>query len=456
MLELCSDLFAAVDQVPAVNCQLIMRSELLELPCLDLVARLQEEAQENPAMELELDPSFEGATASAWSEPAGRGTETEGAAADAVSLAPAPYGLRDELHRRIGWVAAGRQREIAAYLIETIDERGYLTTTLLEAACELGVEVGQVQAALRALQAVAPPGVGARDLRECLLLQLAARPELMGDPERLRRVRLVIGHCHEAMGPGGWPALSRRLGLTPAQLQDALRAIRSHLAPHPGEQFRPAWAGLLSPRLPPPQPDVILHAHGCEIEAQVTTTRAVSLRVAEAYDRLDRRMRALRRRAEDEATRLARAQVRSARQMIWSLQQRERSLHRISVAVARHQHDFIVRGPRHHRPLTHKRVAQLTGLHESTVSRAVMGKLVMLPAGNSVPFSVFFDDALPAKTVLRSLVATEDRGAPHTDEELQALLHEEGFPVARRTVNKYRRVLGIPASGERRRMYQAA
>ena len=104
----------------------------------------------------------------------------------------------------------------------------------------------------------------------------------------------------------------------------------------------------------------------------------------------------------------------------------------------------------------------MAGLHESTVSRATAGKLVMLPVeaeawgGRSVPFSVFFDDALPARTVLHSLVAGEPPEAPLTDEQLQALMRDRGFELARRTINKYRRALNIPSSGERRRIYQAA
>ncbi len=461
MLELRSDLIAAVDQVPAVNCQLIIRSELLELPYLDLLARLQQEAEENPAMELELGPQPEEIPITAPSWESGRSAD-DGPPSDPVSRAPADYDLRDELHRRAGWVTSGAQREIAAFLIENIDGRGYLATSVLDAAYELGVAPSEVEEALRAVQRVAPPGVGARDLHECLLLQLAALPDLPAGDRRRSHVRAVVEHCHEAMEAGGWQELRRRLGLTRAELDEALDIIRGDLAPYPGEQFRPHWHSLLPAGRHTMQPDVILRLDGDEIEVELTTSRAVSLRVAEAYERLDRRMRTMSLRADDEATMRARGQVRAARQMIWSLQQRERSLYRISRAIVRQQRDFILHGPLHHRPLTHKRISEVTGLHESTVSRATMGKLVMMPAeagprrGDSVPFCVFFDDALPAKTVLRSLVAGEDPYAPLTDEELQGLMRGEGFVVARRTVNKYRRALGIPASGERRRMHLAA
>ncbi|MEA3401036.1 MAG: hypothetical protein U9R79_07305 [Armatimonadota bacterium] len=448
MLQLRSEVVAAVDQVPSVNCQLIMRSELLELPYLDLLARVREEAEENPAVELEYDPPCEIPTFSTgqYVPPHGCGNRP----ADPTARAPADRTLREELHRRIGWAADGRLREIALYLIENIDDGGYLTTTLLDAAFELDAEPAEVEEALGALQSVAPPGVGARDLQECLLLQLDALSHV---PDH---VRAVVEHCEQVLDGDGGASLRRSLGLTQAQFREALELIRTRLTPYPGEQFRPRWHHLLPNNRHATHPDVLLVSAGDRIEVELATSRRIHVRVAEAYRRLDDRMRALSLRADDEATSAARAHVRAARQLIWSLQQRERSLYAITRAIVDHQREFILEGPLAHRPLTHKRIAQVTGLHESTVSRATMDKLVMLPSGDSVAFSVFFDDALPAKTVLRSLVAGEPASSPWTDEELQELMAERGFDIARRTVNKYRRALGIPSSGQRRRMYRAA
>jgi len=448
VLELRRDLIAGVDQLPCVNCQLIVRSELLELPCLDLLARIHDEAEENPALEVECELPWEEVPTVATRYASAR--QWEDAPTDPAARAPSDFDLRDELHRRIGWTAEGRRQEIAAWLIECIDERGYLSTSIFEAALELHEEAAEVEAALRAVQRVAPPGVGARNLRECLLLQLDELPDVPG------YVRTVVEHCDRALDHGGWPALCESLGLTAAQSREALRVIRSHLKPYPGEQFRTRWHHLLPSNPQATRPDVILTQHGDEIEVALTTSRALTVRVAAAYRRLDERMRRSSMRAEDGATKEVRSQVRSARQLIWSLQERERSLFRISKAIVEQQREFILGGPLDHVPLTHKRISELTGLHESTVSRATMGKLVQMPSGASVPFTVFFDDALPAKTVLRGILAGEAAVSPLTDEELQAALHEEGYPIARRTVNKYRRALGIPSSTERLRMYQAA
>jgi len=448
VLELRSDLIAGIDQIQSVNCQLIIRSELLELPCLELMARMREEAEENPALEVECELPCEDIPTVGPEYPTRHGTHEGGSVAG--SRAPSRHDLRDELHRRIGWATDEREREIAAWLIECIDERGYLTCSTLEAAWELDVEPAEVEAALRAVQSVAPPGVGARSLRECLLLQL---DELVDIPDFVRR---VVEHCDEALERGGWPGLCERLGLTETQSREALGIIRSRLTPYPGEQFRTGWQHLVPDNPHATRPDVILSVEGDEIEVALTTSRALTVRVAEAYRRLDDRMRRRNARAEDEPTTQARAQVRSARQLIWSLQQRERSLYRISRAIVDQQREFILGGPLEHEPLTHKRISELTGLHESTVSRATMDKLVQMPSGESVPFTVFFDDALPAKTVLRGILAGEPATSPLTDEELQSAMREEGYALARRPVNKYRRALGIPSSTERRRIYQAA
>lgn len=440
---------AGIDQVPGVNCQLIARSELLELPYLDLMARLRDEVEENPALEFECDhpldeiPQYIDGYSTSPRPP-------EGQERDLCGLAPARCDLRDELLSRIGWVTCGAGREIAAHLIETIDERGYLTAKTLEVAFGLGVEPAAVEEAVRAVQLIAPPGVGARDLKECLLLQLDAMPEYPA------HVRQVVEHCDRALELGGWDRLGGSLGITEEQLREALEVVRSKLSPYPGEQYRPPWHNLLPGNPAATRPDVVLGIEGDEITVELLTSTRMRLRVAEAYRRLDDRMRRFGQRAEDEPTRHAREQVRAAQQMVWSLQQRERSIYRITQAIVGEQRDFLLEGALAHRPLTHKRISELTGLHESTVSRATAGKLVQMPSGESAPFSVFFDDALPARTMLRSIVSAEPADAPMTDQELQEALEREGFRVARRTVNKYRRALGIPSSTDRRMIYQAA
>lgn len=461
MLELRTAVATTLRQVPTVNCQLIMRSELLQLPYLDLCARIRAEAEENPALEVELDPlpvehvGLESATsregvAYEWQEDgahAGPTTAEPSSWRDPASRAPAEYTLRDDLRWRVVSLTDAEERRIVAYLIESIDERGYVTTTVFDAALELEVSEQEVEAALERLQSLAPPGVAARDLRECLLLQLAS---FAREPEHVRE---VIAHCAQAAERGGWARLSRTLGLDEQQLTAALQFIRENLHPYPGEQFRPPWQHLLPGDLKAPRglPEAAVFSHNGDFRIELAASRSIRVRLSEAYRRLDESMRSLNSRASDEATKRARAQVRAARQLIWSLDQRNRSIHKISQAIVEVQADYLREGPLALKPLTHKQIAQAVGLHESTVSRAVAGKLIMLPSGSVVPYSRFFDSALPAKTVIKSLIRAEPPGAPLTDEQLQKLLGEWGFELARRTVTKYRLALRIPSSTQRRR-----
>lgn len=461
MLELHAGLTTATAQSAAVeagaNCQVVLRSELLQLPCLDLLERLRAEADENPALELEIawpeEPGGGARTTRGWSFDAREGARD--GLSDVVARAPTPYGLRDELHRRLAWAADQCQARIAGYLIECIDERGYLTTTILEAARELGVTPAEVEVALRSIQRVAPPGVGARNLRECLLLQLAALPDL--PPAR----HAVVERWVRTLEPGVTPALSAEAAVDDAELADALALVRARLVPYPGRSFRAPWHSLLPTACAPPPPDVMLSRRGNEIDVEIATSRMVSARVARAYQRLDDALRAARRLGahsagpESAAEEQAREQVRAARRFIWSLQQRERCLYRVTRAIVICQREFLLGGPRCHRSLTHRRIAELTGLHESTVCRATAGKLVQMPGdlrggyGQCTGFEVFFDDALPARTLLRELIDGEDRRAPLTDAQLQEELRGHGLVLARRTVNKYRRALGIPPAAER-------
>jgi len=450
VLELGHDFIAHHEQTATVNCQLIIRSELLALPHQELLQRIRQEADENPALELEVTPldaevpvrvvESYGPPSGGWSRPDG----DPSAWTDPILRAPAEYTLRDELRRLAACSLDPDRRQVVDYLIETIDERGYLGTTALDAALALGVAEREVEAAIADLQQIAPPGVGARNLTECLLLQLDA---LEVEPPHVRE---VLQSCGRAVESCGWAGVARALHLSDQQLQVALKFIRDHLHPYPGERFRPEWNHLLPDNPLVAEPDAIVTEVDGELEVTLTTSRTINLRLSDAYRRLDEGMRALHLRAGDEQTTRARAQVRAARQLIWSLQQRERSLHRITVAIVERQREFILNGPLALEPLTHKQIAEMTGLHESTISRAVADKIIMLPSGECVSYSVFFDDALPARTVMRGIIASEPPDAPFTDEQLQQLMARRGYVIARRTVNKYRHALGIPSATQRR------
>ena len=146
-------------------------------------------------------------------------------------------------------------------------------------------------------------------------------------------------------------------------------------------------------------------------------------------------------------------QVKQARRFIDMLQQRHQTMQRITEAIVEHQRGLVVEGVMSLLPLTKKEVALRTGMHESTVSRATRNKYVLMPTGTLLPFDAFFDDALPIKTLMTHIIQQEDPTAPLTDQELQAILVQRGYNLARRTVTKYRQHLRIPSSRQRRHSF---
>ena len=171
------------------------------------------------------------------------------------------------------------------------------------------------------------------------------------------------------------------------------------------------------------------------------------MRVDDAYEDLVRRVG---NRAGDDDAGAVRRLVAEARSIISDLTHRHEVIAKVAGTVVAAQEDYLTGGPMALKPLTKKEVAHLTGLHESTVCRATRGKTIMLPGGETVPFDVFFEDALPAKVTLARIVHQEDPAKPLTDHELAAELGRRGFPVARRTISKYRSALSIAPAAERR------
>ena len=141
-----------------------------------------------------------------------------------------------------------------------------------------------------------------------------------------------------------------------------------------------------------------------------------------------------------------RQQIRAARRFIEMLQQRRITMQLVTETIVKRQRAMFTRGIMALRPLTKKEIALETGLHESTISRATRGKYVMMPDGALVPFSVFFEDALPTKALMARIIQQEDAAEPLTDKQLERILSGEGYQLARRTVTKYRKQMGIPSS----------
>ncbi len=420
---------------------------LLQLTSADLEAVVSRELAENPALELAdvASSSFE-ADVPSFSQV----TSEEG---DPISDVASPFTLRDHLRQSL--ICAPADRAIGLSLVEEIDDDGYFRGDLSEIAHCLGVSVERVEQVLLSLQELPPSGVGARDLRECLQLQLRHLQE----ERKIPALAPALVNAHwDLFSHHRLREVARAAGAPLAAVEAAVAFIAENLAPYPGRAFRPDW-GAAASAAPPPRPDIIIRPaepEGAGFLVDVIEPESLAVRVSKVYEEAFARLK------NESADRLGTCPTEKqehineylarAKAFVRHLRRRREALQRICLATVSRQQAFLERGPRYLEPLTRVEVARDLGVHESTVGRAVAGKWVLLPSRELVPFSLFFRRSRSAEEALAELLAREDRRRPWSDQALVGLLAQEGLRLSRRTVARYRRALRVPARSRRRRL----
>ncbi|NOY80998.1 MAG: RNA polymerase factor sigma-54 [Kiritimatiellaeota bacterium] len=335
-----------------------------------------------------------------------------------------------------------KTRRVAEEVIGSIDEAGYLRTHVADIAIACGVDLDAVNRALKLIQSFDPAGVGARDLRECLLLQLERKG-------RRKTLAYQVADRHlDEIARNRIPQVARKMGITPTRLYEVLAEIKQ-LSPFPGSPFSPERPDYVAPEVFVEKDD--------SGEWQVRTNRdcVPRLRISPRYLRMLKDPE-----AGSEVKAYIREKLLASRTLLRALANRESTIVRITRVLLDLQRDFFEKGPNHLQPLTMSQVAEEIGVHETTVSRAVAGKYLQTPHG-LFPFRKFFTSGLDragggqvssstVKQKLEELVRSEDPKKPLSDQKLAELLKAEGFRVARRTVAKYREELGILPSHMRR------
>lgn len=360
--------------------------------------------------------------------------------------APAPS-LFDLLVQQLDMAAlAAPERRAAEFLAGCLDEAGYLGCRLDEAARALDISRSDALSALRRVQDLDPPGVGARNLAECLTLQLRhvdAGAALL----KLAR-RIVRGHLPDLAG-GRLAGIARALGAPVGDVRAAAALIRS-LNPRPGERVGPQGpAGC-------PAPDALIERVGDEFVVALNEGDLPRLVLSPSYRRLLARREGLSAAERD----YIRDKMRGATWFLRCLDQRRRTLQRILDCVVAHQRAFLEVGVRGLAPLTLRQVARELGMHESTVGRAVARKYITAPYGTFPLRLLFAGAAIPApaaagqtaaavSAMIRDLVAGEAAGRSLSDAAIARLLGQRGVAVSRRTVAKYRDRMGIANSRRR-------
>lgn len=333
-------------------------------------------------------------------------------------------------------------RKTAELIIGNIDDNGFLQSTPEEMALSSGVPKGDFEKMLALIQGFYPPGVGARDLRECLLIQLQR-----GGRESSLEYRIVAEHM-EDLGKRRFPEIARRMGISVEEVQRAANKI-ARLNPRPGQVFAAAPQNYVLP-------DVTIEKVDGDYQVILNNEQIPHLRISNIYKDIIAQGN-----NGAEVKDYVRDKIRSGKFLIRSIHQRQQTISNIAHQIVSRQRDFFEHGPSHLKPMTMAEVADAVGVHETTVSRAVSGKYMATPQG-IFEMKYFFTSGYQTATgeslsntsvkeAILDLVKHEDGNAPLSDQEIVEILTERGIPIARRTVAKYRTELNILPSHMRRK-----
>ncbi|HEX2474671.1 MAG TPA: RNA polymerase factor sigma-54 [Lacipirellulaceae bacterium] len=479
--------------------RMIQSMEILQLPLMALQERIEQEMEDNPVLdqvEVDADEPEEPPEAEATSSVAD--TERELVVADSpnneddferllnmaenlpddyeersrpslnrieqegdrrhdamANMLARPESLTDYLHHQLSWFdVEDSVRRMAERIIYSLDTNGYLKTPLEELLPPLAPDSnGDLQSyrakqlalaeeALRVVQRLDPPGVGARNLKECLLLQLTPGMPFYDE------LRVLINHHLEDLENNRLPQISKKIGLSIEKIQEVWHELRK-LKPKPGADFNEST-------VPSVTPDVFVERNEQgKYEVRLEDGQLPSLYISPYYRKL------LRDEGTNAETReYIKRKINSAQWLIESIEQRRSTLTRVSQAIVDHQTKFLDDGPEYIEPLKMQQIADKVGVHVTTVSRAVDDKWIQTPRG-IFPLKRFFVGGTTSadgeevawdrvRIKLQEIIDNEDKTKPLSDDAIVEELGKAGITVARRTVTKYRKAMNIPSSRGRR------
>jgi len=333
------------------------------------------------------------------------------------------------------------QRAVAELIIGNIDDYGYLKATVEEMSAANNLPAEKISEVLNTVQTFDPPGVGARDLRECLLLQL----ERAGKQDSLEH--RIVRDFMDALGKRRIPEIARGTGCTVEDAQAALGRI-GRLEPRPGRAFLPDMDQYVLP-------EVFVQKAGDDFTVTTNDEHIPHLRISNIYKDLMAQGG-----NSSEVKNYIREKIRAGKFLIKSLHQRQTTILNIGKEIVKRQRDFMEKGIAHLRPMTMAQIAEVVGVHETTVSRAVSGKYIQTPQG-VFEMKFFFTAGLQSnngsevsntsvKDMIAEIFKAEDSAKPLSDQEVVKMLGDKGITIARRTVAKYRDELGILPSNLRK------
>lgn len=335
------------------------------------------------------------------------------------------------------------EREVGEFLIFSLDDNGYLQCSTDEAAIQCNVPFDVAEKILKVIQGFDPPGIGARDLKECLLIQyeqLDQKNELL--------IQLIINHLGE-LAEGKMMKVAKKLGVSLQEIQTVVDQLKL-LEPKPGRKFS------VSDSVRYIVPDLVVEKVDGEYIILVNDVSAPRLTLNPFYKDLVRAGS-----SDQESRKFLENKLNSAVWLMRSIEQRRGTLYKVARCIIDSQVDFFEKGIKYLKPMNLKHVAEATGLHESTVSRATSNKYMQSPKG-LFELKFFFSSGISqiqgsavssevVKKIIRELVEGESPLKPLSDQKIADILIDKGMDISRRTVAKYRDEMGIPATSRRRR-----
>jgi RNA polymerase sigma-54 factor len=459
-------------QTIKVSPRLVAANYILELSSQELQQAISNELNDNPALELvevptcrvcgtEMQGSIcprciqrqksgsaspaETQASPSYDDPAERTSRSpDDEEFDPLTRVASEQTLAERLMMDMGAVLPEVDMSIAEYLVGSLDEKGYLAAKIEEVAYDLDESVDKVRAVLRVLQAQEPVGIGARNLRECLLLQIQHLEERgLSQPH----AREVVTQFLTELGEHKFGRIAHELKISTQEVADVWEFVKTKLNPHPAHGFSPTNASDRDTRAMYIIPDVVISDGPDDFEVEVVESRRFVLRVNPMYTRLSADLHRSNGQMSADEKKHVQQYVGRAKLFIANINQRRQTLYNITRCLVDQQRDFLQHGVRHLRPLSRAAVAQQLGVHESTVSRATASKYVMLPNGEVIPYAHFFTPSLSVKDIMKEVI--EKEGKPLTDSAIVERLKDRGIHIARRTVAKYRMQLAILPSSLR-------
>jgi len=362
---------------------------------------------------------------------------------DPLAQLPSGETLAEELLQQLETLISPDDAPIAEQLVGNLNGRGYLDISIMEIAAHLHVTSERVEYVLSQLQTLEPLGIGARNLRECLLIQLQALSE---QNQTHPLAFILIDRYLEHLGHNQFQEIARQIKVTEQEVRQGYLYIRSTLHPHPAYIYRSATqdmhGGCDAAYI---RPDVIIRKGENGFEVELMEEKRYQIRVGTNYHDPVRPTEPV----NNDIQRYMYPHKVRAKFFVDCINRRWRTLRRVAELVVEFQHAFLERGVRYLLPLTRAEVAERLQLDEGTVSRATANKYALLPNGRLIPIADFFDGSLRIKDMLRELIQAEIPTRRLSDEELARHLATLGFPLARRTVTKYREEMGLGSSRER-------